>query len=178
MTASPSFRPLLAVLVGVALLSQSGCVWLRHKFANTAVYEDSEQLNPLEVPPGLDVPNTAAGVGIPDVTPNPNVAEVPTTMGPAPAAVVTPVDGFALADTVESAFRRVGVALGKIDGVVLGASAEAAGTHTVTYQGTPMLIRVEGAGDGARVTAASVDGTPLSAGPAATLLSLLKARLG
>ena len=72
MTASPSFiRPLLIAVVGVALLTQGGCVWLRAKFANTAVYEDSDQGNPLEVPPDLDRPNTAAGVAIPDVTPNP-----------------------------------------------------------------------------------------------------------
>ena len=66
MTASPSFtRPLLIAVIGVALLTQGGCVWLRAKFANTAVYEDSEQGNPLEVPPDLDPPNTAAGIAIP-----------------------------------------------------------------------------------------------------------------
>ena len=174
MTASPSFtRPLLIAVIGVALLTQGGCVWLRAKFANTAVYESSEQGNPLEVPPDLDRPNTAAGIAIPDVTPNPMTQGTPA----APVAAVA-ADGFVLADTVESAFRRVGVALGKIDGVTLGESAEAAGTHAVTFQGTPMLIRVEAAGDGARIFAAGTDGTPLTSGPAATLLATLKARLG
>ena len=176
MTASPSFtRPLLIAVIGVALLTQGGCVWLRAKFANTAVYEDSEQGNPLEVPPDLDPPNTAAGIAIPDVTPN------PMTQGPSPSVAAAPtagMDGFVLADTVESAFRRVGVALGKIDGVTLGESAESSGTHTVTYQGTPMQIRVEAAGDGARVFAVGADGAPLSGAPAATLLATLKARLG
>ena len=174
MTASPSFtRPLLIAVIGVALLTQGGCVWLRAKFANTAVYESSEQGNPLEVPPDLDRPNTAAGIAIPDVTPNPMTQGTPA----APVAAVA-ADGFVLADTVESAFRRVGVALGKIDGVTLGESAEAAGTHAVTFQGTPMLIRVEAAGEGARIFAAGTDGTPLTSGPAATLLATLKARLG
>ena len=174
MTASPSFtRPLLIAVIGVALLTQGGCVWLRAKFANTAVYESSEQGNPLEVPPDLDRPNTAAGIAIPDVTPNPMTQGTPA----APVAAVA-ADGFVLADTVESAFRRVGVALGKIDGVTLGESAESSGTHTVTYQGTPMQIRVEAAGDGARVFAVGADGAPLSGAPAARLLATLKARLG
>ena len=181
MTASPSFRPLLAIVVGAALLSQSGCVWLRTKFANTAVYEDSEQADPLEMPPDLDVPDTSAGVAIPDVTPNPMAQGAPVSSA-APAAVPTapsaPMDGFVLADTAESAFRRIGVALGKIDGVVLGESAQAAGTHSVTFQGTPMLIRVEGSGDSARVSAVGPDGARLSGGAAGQLLALLKARLG
>ena len=78
MTASPSFtRPLLIAVIGVALLTQGGCVWLRAKFANTAVYESSEQGNPLEVPPDLDRPNTAAGIAIPDVGDHLGVQKVP-----------------------------------------------------------------------------------------------------
>ena len=72
----------------------------------------------------------------------------------------------------------VACALGKIDGVTLGDSAQLLGTHTVTYQGTTMLIRVEAAGEGARVTAVGTDGTPLTGGPAGALLAALKARLG
>ena len=41
-----------------------------------------------------------------------------------------------------------------------------------------MQVRVEAAGDGARVSAVGTDGTPLTSGPAATLLATLKARLG
>ena len=175
MTASPSIlRPLLIAVIGTALLTQGGCVWLRAKFANTAVYEDSDQANPLEIPPDLDTPNTSAGIAIPDVTAN------PVTQGSTATATVPAIggDGFAMADTVDSAFRRVGVALGKIDGVTLGDSAQLLGTHTVTYQGTTMLIRVEAAGEGARVTAVGTDGTPLTGGPAGALLAALKARLG
>ena len=175
MTASPSIlRPLLIAVIGTALLTQGGCVWLRAKFANTAVYEDSDQANPLEIPPDLDTPNTTAGIAIPDVTAN------PVTQGSTATATVPAIggDGFAMADTVDSAFRRVGVALGKIDGVTLGDSAQLLGTHTVTYQGTTMLIRVEAAGEGARVTAVGTDGTPLTGGPAGALLAALKARLG
>lgn len=179
MTASPSFRPLLAIVVGAALLSQSGCVWLRTKFANTAVYEDSQQADPLEVPPELDVPNTSAGVAIPDVTPNP-MTQGPASGAPqsAPVAPSAPMDGFMLADTADSAFRRIGVALTKIEGVVVGVGTPELGTHSVTFQGTPMLIKVEGSGDSTRVSAVGPDGTRLTGGAAGQLLALLKARLG
>ena len=185
MTASPSFRPLLAIVVGAALLSQSGCVWLRTKFANTAVYEDSEQSHPLEMPPDLDVPNTSSGVAIPDVTPNPMTQGAPVSSAPgssapqsAPVAPSAPMDGFMLADTAEGAFRRIGVALTKIEGVVVGVGSPELGTHSVTFQGTPMLIRVEGSGDSTRVSAVGPDGARLSGGAAGQLLALLKARLG
>lgn len=179
MTASPSFRPLLAIVVGAALLSQSGCVWLRTKFANTAVYEDAEQVDPLEVPPELDTPNTSAGVAIPDVTPNP-MANAPASTAPqsVPVAPSAPMDGFVLADTAEGAFRRVGVALTKIEGVTVGVGSPELGTHSVTFQGTPMLIRIEGTGESVRVSAVGPDGTRLSGGAAGQLLALLKARLG
>lgn len=174
MPASPStLRPLLIGLVAVAMVSQSGCVWLRAKFGQTAVYEDAPQVAPLEVPPDLDVPVTAGAVTIPDVTPNPRT-QPGATAAPAAAAA----SGFTLADTADSAFRRVGVALGKIDGVVPGASAPEAGTHAVSYRGESMLIRVEGAGDTSRVSALTADGAPLSSAAAAELLGLLKARLG
>jgi len=127
------------------------------------------------------VPNTSAGVAIPDVTPNPMVQQPPTSSaapGTVPTAPSAPMDGFMLADTAEGAFRRIGVALGKIEGVVLGESAQAAGTHSVTFQGTPMLIRVEGSGESVRVSAVGPDGSRLSGGAAGQLLALLKARLG
>jgi len=142
------------------------------------VYEDSEQVDPLEVPPDLDVPDSSAGVAIPNVTPNPRTQGPAASSAPPASATGGGLDAFVLADTTDSAFRRVDVALGKIDGVVRGESAQTLNTHSVTYLGTPMLIRIEAAGDGSRVAAFGPDGTPLTTGAAAQLLALLKARLG
>ena len=175
MTASPSsLRPLLIALVGVALVSQSGCSWMRTKFGGGPKYQESVQAQPLEVPPGLDVPSTAGSVVIPNVTPNPMTQTVSSAVPP--SAVSS--DGFVLADTLESSYRRVGVALGKISGVTMGESAPLQHAHTVTYQGTPMQIRVEASGAGSRVFAVGVDGQPMTSGAATALLGLLKARLG
>lgn len=180
MTASPSsLRPLLIALVGVALASQSGCVWMRTKFARTAVYEDSPQVEPLEVPPGLDVPLSTTAVVIPNVTPNPNTQGASASASGAGAVpAVSIANGFTLADNLESTYRRVGLALPKISGVTMGDSAQVLHTHTVTYQGTQMLIRVEAAGNFARVFAVDGNGAPLTSDAAAALLTALKARLG
>ncbi len=179
MSSSPSvLRPLLFGLVAVALASQSGCAWVRSKFGGQAKYEDSVYNRPLEVPPGLDAPSTAGAMVVPDVTANPMVAApagVPSAVG---GATVAGVDAFTMQDTVDSAWRRLGLALAKIDGVTIGDRAQLLNSYEVTYQGTAMLIRAEATGDTTRVVALGSNGQPLSGGAAAQLLGLLKARLG
>jgi uncharacterized lipoprotein len=185
MTASPlSLRPLLIGALAVALLSQSGCAWTRSKLGMDAKYQDSVQNSPLEVPPGLDLPSTAGAVTVPDVTPNPNLAPLNTT---APAssvattasgATVAGIASFTMDDTVDSAWRRLGLALGKIEGVSVDGSAQLLNSYEVNYQGAAMLIRAEAVGDQTRVVALGANGQPLTSGPGAQLLALLKQRLG
>ena len=68
MTASPfSHRPLLIGAIAVALLSQGGCAWTRAKLGMDAKYQESRYNQPLEVPPGLDLPSTAGAMTVPDV---------------------------------------------------------------------------------------------------------------
>lgn len=181
MTASPfSFRPLLIGAIAVALLSQGGCAWTRSKLGMDAKYEDSVQNRPLEVPPGLDLPSTAGAVIVPDVTANQNTA-APAAGVPSSATsgvAVAGVEAFTMDDTVDSAWRRLGLALGKIDGVTMGAQAQLLNSYEVTYQGTVMLIRAEAVGEQTRVVALGANGQPLTSGPGPQLLALLKARLG
>lgn len=188
MTASPlSLRPLLIGALAVALLSQSGCAWTRSKLGMDAKYQDSVQNSPLEVPPGLDLPATTGAVTVPDVTPNPNLAPLTTTspVSTVPAAptgttavAVAGIDAFTMDDTVDSAWRRLGLALGKIEGVTLGESAQLLNSYEVTYQGVVMLVRAEAVGEQTRVVALGANGQPLTSGPGAQLLALLRRRLG
>lgn len=184
MTASPfSHRPLLIGALAVALLSQGGCAWTRAKLGMDAKYQESRYNQPLEVPPGLDLPSTAGAMTVPDVAANaaaPSPGEaVPAAGAAAPAATpVAGIDAFTMADTVDSAWRRLGFALGKIEGVTIGERAQLLNSYEVSYQGTTMLIRAEASGEQTRVVALGTDGQPLSSGPAAQLLALLKARLG
>ncbi len=172
---SSYFRPLLIGAVAIALLSQSGCAWTRSKLGMDARYEDSVQNRPLEVPPGLDLPSTAGAITVPDVTANARAGSVSAGV---PGANAAGVASFTLADSVDSAWRRVGIALGKIEGVTVVERAEVLNSYEVSYQGAVMLVRAEAAGGETRVQAIGPDGQPLVSGPAAQLLALLKARLG
>lgn len=174
MTASSSFsRPLLIGAVALALLSQGGCAWTRAKLGMDAKYQDSVQNQPLEVPPGLDLPVTVAAITVPDVSPTAGSGSVS-----AGVPAVGGVASFTLTDTVDSAWRRIGIALGKIEGVSVDSTAKLLNSYEVTYQGTSMLIRAETAGGETRVVALSSDGKEISSGPGAQLLAMLKARLG
>lgn len=185
MTASPlSLRPLLIGALAVALLSQSGCAWTRSKLGMDAKYQDSVQNSPLEVPPGLDLPSTAGAVTVPDVTPNPNLAPLTTTT-PTSSVATTPsgatiagIASFTMDDTVDSAWRRLGLALAKIEGVAVGDRAQLLNSYEVSYQGEAMLVRAEAVGEQTRVVALGANGQPLTSGPGAQLLALLKRRLG
>lgn len=182
MTASPfSHRPLLIGALAIALLSQGGCAWTRAKLGMDAKYQESRYNQPLEVPPGLDLPSTAGAMTVPDVAATaatPGEAVPAAGVATPAAATVAGIDAFTMADTVDSAWRRLGFALGKIEGVTIGERAQLLNSYEVSYQGTTMLIRAEASGDQTRVVALGTDGQPLTSGPATQLLALLKARLG
>lgn len=173
MTAStPYFRPLLIGVVAFAMVSQAGCAWTRNKLGMDARYQDSVQNRPLEAPPGLDLPSTAGAVVVPDVAPGTGGAVSTATPG------ISGISSFTLADSVDSAWRRIGLALGNIDGVTIEDRAQLLNSYAVTYQGTTMLIRAQEAAGETRVVALGSDGQPIASGAGAQLLALLKARLG
>lgn len=175
----PLSRPALSVLLVLALAGTSGCGWLRTKFGNDSLYRDSRQNAPLEVPPGLDAPSTAGAVVIPAAPAGATGLDTSVPgMGSADAAPAEGVDNFMLEDTVESSWRRIGLALGKIEGVTVDDRAQLLNSYGVSYQGGTMLIRAEAAGGGTRVVALGADGRPLTSAAARQLLGLLKARLG
>jgi len=172
MTAStPYFRPLLIGVVALAMLSQAGCAWTRNKLGMDARYQDSTQNQPLEVPPGLDLPNTTGAVIVPDMAPGSGGAT-------AQAPGVAGISSFTLADSADSAWRRIGLALGNIEGVTINDRAQLLNSYAVTYRGASLLIRAQEVSGETRVVALGADGQPITSGAGAQLLALLKARLG
>lgn len=172
MTAStPYFRPLLIGVVAFAMLSQAGCAWTRNKLGMDARYQDSVQNQPLEVPPGLDLPNTTGAVIVPDMAPGSGGV---STQAPGVGGIAS----FTLADSADSAWRRIGLALGNIEGVTINDRAQLLNSYAVTYQGTSLLIRAQEVSGETRVVALGADGQPITSGAGAQLLALLKARLG
>ena len=151
-------RGLLVVVVAAALLASSGCSWFRSKTG----YELSPEARSLEVPPDLTRPSDDSALRIPEVS----AAQRGIESG-----------AFLLADSPTSAFGRVGIALERIEGVTLKERSQLLTVYTLAYQGETFLIRIASQGDGARVSAASIDGKEISSGPGATLLGLLHQRL-
>ncbi|MDY0022651.1 hypothetical protein [Arenimonas caeni] len=174
-----SLRPLLVTALALSVIATSGCSWVRSKWGNEATYQGSRQNQPLEVPPGLDMPSTAGAVVIPDA---PAGGPVPTAVpsadaAPAPTSVAG-IDSFVLADSAASSWRRIGIALDKIEGVSVANRAQLLNSYEVSYKGVSMLLRAEDLGGQTRVVALGQDGQPIRSGVATELLAILKARLG
>jgi len=112
----------------------------------------------------LDAPSTNNALLVPNVE--------GTTAG-AQASVET----FTVNDTLESTWRRMGLALNRIEGVTVTGSAQALGSYDVRYQGLNYLIRAEASGDSTRVTAFTSEGAAPANSPASGLCVFLKSRL-
>ena len=178
--ATLSFRPLMVATLAVAVLASSGCSWVRNKWGNEAEYQASRQNQPLEVPPGLDVPSTAGAVNVPAANPNAPTAAVGQGVPSASSgqAYVEGIESFLLADSLSSSYRRIGIALDKIEGARIGDRAQLLNSYEVTYKGVTVLVRAEAADGQTRVVALGPDGQPVRSGVATELLAVLKARLG
>lgn len=160
-------RPFTGGLVlAVAAATLSGCGWFRLE----PLYLESRESRPLEVPPDLVLPASSAALQIP-----PAAAGAPSP-GEAPPLAFDPAAAFEITDNVESAFRRVGLALGRIEGVS-ATPIVALSSHEVSFNGENFLIRLGAQGVVVRIDAISPDGRPLSGGAAGELLDRLRARL-
>lgn len=157
-------RSLLIGAVALALLSASGCHWVRGKFRSNPDYSKSQESRPLEVPPDLNVPDTS------------NAMAIPTANGLGSSAV-TGEGGFTVDGAASDTWQKVGTLLAGTDGVVIHGRAEALSSYDVGYQGQDFLIRVEDMNGKSHVVAISSNGQVLRAGPASILLATLKSQL-
>lgn len=117
---------LLSMAMVGALTSLSACQTIRshnpfrHREAD---YKSAQQVQPLEVPPGLDTPPNSEALSIPEAggpqvtvngkpvgTVGANASAIPPEGNAPPTAVVTG-NTLTLADDPASAYRRVGLAL-------------------------------------------------------------------
>lgn len=137
----------------VCVLGVSGCKWMR----GTSPYAQSPENRPLEVPPDLSLPNTTQAMRVPELAARSSA--------------------FLVADSKESTWRRVGLALERIEGVSVGERAELAGAYNVSYRGESFLLRVGEDGAQSRVSAVAADGREATGAGATALLGLLRQRL-
>lgn len=143
-------RTVLALLTTVIAASLiSGCGFLRKRTERkNNEYKMAVEERPLEVPPGLDMPTTTGALTIPaaggaaPAAATSAAAETPPAAGEATvtgaaggSGVSLGGDGLRVADTVESAWSRVGLALERSGAATIVSRDEAGRTYTVQTTG-------------------------------------------
>ena len=194
---------LLLATVASSLLG--GCGFLhRHFDRKDDAYKKSVAERPLEIPPDLDTPNGSGALVVPPaggaaVAGGATSSAVPTMAAGQGAQLAG--DGLRIADSVESAWSRVGLALERSGAATVLGRDEAARTYTVQTTGhattkpgwfkraisfgrggtqttaqVQLTVRVSADGNGSRV---SIEGgtDDASQDAARTLLATLKQRL-
>ena len=160
------------VAVPTALLlaaSVSGCHWFR----KDPGFEKTGEARPLELPPGLDAPDTAGAMLLPDAKP---MSVTRSSLGGGPSAASG--SGFTVAGERDAVFAQIGEALAKIDGVTVASKAQLLGAYDVNYGGSNFLVRVSKTTAGTYVSAVDPRGMPASGEAPGKLLAAIKAAIG
>ena len=108
----------LLIAAALVTLTLSGCSLFHRK--SDAAWKNAQQERPLEVPPPLDLPPSAAAMTIPNA-------------GTTPGGVAT-ASSLSLKDTVDNTYRRVGLALERGGVGSVTAHDDAAHTYSVAVQ--------------------------------------------
>lgn len=127
-----SYRWAISLIAVAGLLG--GCSWFRH---NDNYYSKAKQTAPLEVPPDLDTPVTSDALAIPQPGSPGTVAPASAgTVGSAPpAGTINGGVSLRVADNVDHAWQRVGLALERSQAGTISARDAAAHTYTVEVAG-------------------------------------------
>lgn len=162
-------RRVLVAGLATSIVVTSGCGWFR---ASTG-YENSRESRPLEVPPDLSTPAVDPSMQLP------TVAQAQRAPAGAQASAGVAVSSFEVADAAGETWRRIGLALERIDGVAITNRAQLLGSYEVQYRGESFLVRVQqGQGETSTVTAVNAAGQSVGTGAATELLGMLRQRLG
>ena len=127
-----SFRWAISLIAVAGLLG--GCSWFRH---NDSYYAKAKQTAPLEVPPDLDTPVTSDAMAIPQAgSPGAAAQTSAGSIGSAPpSGTITGGGSLRIADNVDHAWQRVGIALERSQAGTISARDAAAHTYTVEVAG-------------------------------------------
>ena len=168
---APSIRFLAVAALAVAVLAASGCSWFRK---GNDLYAQSPESRPLEVPPDLNLPDTAGAMKLPgDATQSVSRSSMTPAASPAPDNT-----GFTVQGDRDAVFDRIGEVLASTEGVTIASKAQILGTYDVDFEGSKFLLRVTKVEAGAYVSAVDPRGMPASGAAPTKLVSALKAALG
>ncbi|MBS0569595.1 MAG: hypothetical protein JSS28_03220 [Proteobacteria bacterium] len=131
MNRTHSLRCAIALIAAASLLG--GCSWFRH---NSNYYEKAKQTQPLEVPPDLDAPVSSDELSIPQPGSAGSAAQpAAASVGSAPPAAAISGGSLHVADNVDHAWQRVGLALERSQAGTISARDATAHTYTVEVAG-------------------------------------------
>lgn len=164
--ARPMFRTAAVSVLLVAVAGASGCSWFRK---GDDPYAQSPETRPLEVPPGLDAPNTEGAMKLPAGTVTRSAMATPAT-GTAGSAL-----GFTVAGERDAIFNRVGEVLAATPGLTIASKAQILGTYDIDFEGSKFLVRITKVDAGTYVSAVDPRGLPASGAAPAKLIATLKA---
>lgn len=164
-----SMRYVAIAAVAVAVVGTSGCRWFKK---DNALYAQSPEARPLEVPPDLDRPRTDGAMALPG-----SATTSVTRSGTAPAAQADSNVSFSAAGQRDAVFGQVGQALAAIDGVTVNSQSQALGTYDVSYAGSQFLLRVAAGQGGAVVSAVDPRGVAATGEAPTRLIAALQAAL-
>lgn len=123
------------LIVATALLG--GCGWFHRDRAE--YYKGAQETRPLEVPPDLDAVPATRELVVPGATAPAAAAGASSAAGvssapPASAAISGPVD-LHIADTVDNAYQRVGLALDRVQLGKVSSKDDAAHSYAYDFDG-------------------------------------------
>jgi len=170
MQSSP-MRALSVAALATVLIAASGCSWFRGK----SDYEKAVEARSLEIPPDLDTPRVDPAMSVPAVG-SANVARPIASASTAAPAIVAS-GPFPVKDSVESTWKRLGIALERIDGVEIVERAQVLAAYNVRFDGAEFLVRVTRDGETSLVGAVDAKGGNVTGGAAGKLLAVLRTRL-
>ncbi len=169
MRQTSTVRVFSLVLLGVVTaVATSGCFFKRGARGDYAL---APEARPLEVPPDLNLPNTAGSAPIPALA---------SAAKPAPASAATVASsqsGFTVRGGRDEVFGKVGDALAGVEGLTIASRAQLLGSYDVAYEGSNFLVRVVAVDAGAYVSAVDPRGMPATDAAATKLIAALKATL-
>lgn len=163
-----SMRYVAIAAVAVAVVGTSGCRWFKK---DNALYAQSPEARPLEVPPDLDRPRTDGAMALP------GAASSVTRSGTAPAATADSNVSFSAAGQRDAVFARVGEALAAAEGVTVNSQSQVLGTYDVSYGDSQFLVRISAGQGGAVVSAVDPRGVAATGDAPARLIAMLQAAL-
>ncbi len=164
-------RALSVAVLAAAIIAASGCSWFRGK----SDYENAVESRSLEIPPDLDTPRVDPAMAVP-VVGSAAVAK-PATLASAASPSIVASGPFPVNDSVESTWRRLGIALERTDGVEIVERAQVLAAYNVRFDGAEFLVRVTRDGETSRVGAVDAKGGNVTGGAAGKLLAALRIRL-